>query len=234
MDHLGSAGWNLMIDRRCEDVLHVAPVDSLSIPINHCCCQSRGIRIDRAVGLRLLDQPAGGKWPSAIGRGELHPDLVGIDRALRKVVANCQRPHHHLNQIGLTWGQRGQLRSDRSLQHSICSSSLLEAEDVDPQLAVETAGLCAAQERSMGGSCSLKPLRFLWLLSCSCEHGRKGRVCRREEMVMHRGDCCSGKELSSRVITRGQRHVTDVAVLAGSGGVVEAAGTMSRNPGKQK
>ena len=94
------AWWYLFVVERCEDVLRVAAVDAVAVAVEHEDVDEVRPRIDRPGIIRVRSGAVASDLHTARGGTEVHPDLVRVPRALREMVAQAERAHHHFDDVG--------------------------------------------------------------------------------------------------------------------------------------
>ena len=99
MHHLRGPGRDLVVVERREDVLRIATVDPVAVAVEHEHIEPVGPRIDTARLARPRHATARGDQRAIRRCRELEPHFIGVDGALREMVPERQRSHHHLDEI---------------------------------------------------------------------------------------------------------------------------------------
>jgi len=213
MHHLGGARRDLVVVKRREDVLRIAPVDAVAIPVQHVSIDEVRPGIDIAV--RAHPAVAADHLVSAAD-ARINPEFIGIDGALRQRVPQLERAQDYFQQIALSSFQSRQLRAQRRSQGGVHRPAFLDPEDVHADGAFHEVLLCA---------------HGIGIAAECCDPG----VGCGEEVVVDAQHMIGGiEELRSEIIDRGlERHMAAVAVLLRFLRVIKAAGLVPRHTAEQ-
>ena len=202
-----------MVVKRREDVLRVATVDAVAVPVEHVHVQKVRVRIDFAI----RSQPAtAADDPAAAGDFRVDPDFVRVSRALSERMAELERAHDGFEQILLAASERRQLRAQRRQQLAIDGAAFPHAEDIDAQAVPQKLLVTLHDPR----------------LAAQMGHAR---VRRGKQVIVDTQSFVGRIEDSGPEIARtDQRHVAARAILPGLLRIIETAGAVTGDATQQK
>src|SRR5690606_14769532 len=129
----GGSRRDLVVVERDEDVLRVPAIDPLAVTIEKIDVHEVGPRIDVAA---VVEPTAPSDDAIAGLDGHIEPDVVRVARSLREVMADLQRADEDLEKIAATGLENRHLGTDRRGQLAVDPAVRLDAEEVDPKVAL--------------------------------------------------------------------------------------------------
>ena len=210
----GRAGRDLVVVEGCEDVLGIAPVDAVAVPVEHVGIDEVRIRID---GLVVGTQSAAdADHLIAPGRGDLEPHFVGVRRALGEGVPEGECPQHHFDDIFAARHQSRHIGSQGCRQRRVDGGAGADAEDVHPEASLEKCPVCFVDRIG-------KP-----------EQVRERGVGGGEQVIVHGQRATRVVALRGEILGLLERHVATVAVLLRFGRIVEAGHAVAGDAAQEK
>ena len=216
MHDVGRAGRDLVVVQSHEDVLRVAPIDAVTLPVD-----DEGVDEVRPGIHGVAHRVARAAAPddaAAAADAHVHPHLVRIGRALGEDVAHAEGADHRLEQIRLAGHERRYLRAQRRQQLAVDPSPALDAEQIDAQRAVEESAVRGDRLVGVGQGVAQhvgeRGVRRGKLVAQGLAHARATARTRREV---------------GRVRYLDQRHVAALTVGHGLRRVVEAGHPVARD-----
>ncbi len=215
MDDRGGTGRNLVVVERDKDVLHVAAVDAVAVPVDNVGVDKMRPGVDPP---EIVDGAAAADEAVFVSGRDLEPELVGIGSPLGEVVADAEGADDDLDQIAAAWCEGRHIRPQWSDQRGNDGAAIAQTEDVD-------AGR-GAQELPVGGNDLFRVLQT--------RHHRQGRVGGGEEVVVN-GQAARAVVVGGAELRRlAQGHVAPGAVGDRPIGEVEGGHAVSRNTAEQE
>ncbi len=211
MDHRGRAGWDLVVVEGDGDVLDVAPLDAVALPV-----QDIGIE-EPAPGVNgplPIQAPGTAYGALAVPKGQVQPEFVGVRGPLGQGMPHAGGAHHQFQEVAASRLQARPRRAQGGMQGTIHGPVLLEGEEVQP--------------RRLG-----QDLGTFVIAVGAVEHPGYRRVGGGEEMVVDAAlapRCAPGR----RVLGCQERHVAVTATGLGLWRVVEAVHPVARDPAQKK
>ena len=233
------AGGNLVVVERGENVLRIAAIDAVAIPVEHEDVDEVGVAINFL--LSIQSAAAADNLVTAL-HGHVHPHFVGIHGSLRERVPQLERADDRLQQVFLARFKLRLKRAEWCVQRSrdeapfftfiaglFSGFALAQGEDVHANAVLQEIlmGLHRGVKvgcEALGDFAQIRGVGFILrhLLLEKCDGG----ICTGEEMVVD-AELASAVEIPSPKITRRhQVHVAAGTLLLSLGGKVEALGSV--------
>ena len=211
MDHRGRPGWDLVVVEGDGDVLDVAPLDAVALPVQDIGIEEPAPGVD---GPLPIQAPGAADGALAVPKGQVQPELVGVRGPLGQGMAHAGGAYHQFQEVAASRLQAGARGAQGGMQGTIHGPVLLEGEEVQPCRLGQDLGPFVIAVRAV-------------------EHSGYRRVGGGEEMVVDHGlapRCAPGR----RVLGCQERHVAVPATRLGLWRVVEAVHPVARDPAQQE